>query len=112
MICCETTVHVGTIGFDLIVQFLDCAGGDVIDLLAAGITASAILLKDPDGLKTSHVAAFVTDGSDGKIHYTTVLGDLDVPGNWKLQGVVENAGPSKKLYSQLGSFTVRENLEP
>jgi len=112
MICCDTTVHVGTIGFDLIVQFLDCATLAPLDLLAAGITVSEILLRDPNGVKASHAASFLTDGTDGKIHYVTVAGDLDVPGPWRLQGKVADAGPSKTLYSEVGSFTVRENLEP
>lgn len=112
MICCDTTIHVGTIGFDLIVQFLDCATGGPIDLLAAGIAASEILLRDPAGLKVSKVAVFLTDGTDGKIHYVTVGGDLDVAGPWRLQGKVADAGPSKTLYTEVGSFTVRENLEP
>ena len=108
---CETIVHVGTLGFDIVVQFLNC-DGSVLDLLAENYSVLSLLLKSPSGVKTTKVASFVTDGSDGLIHYLTVAADLNEAGVWKLQGKVEDVGPSKTLYSEVGSFKVKENLEP
>ena len=34
------------------------------------------------------VATFTTNGTDGKIQYTTVSGDLNQKGNWTMQGHV------------------------
>ena len=34
----------------------------------------------------TRVAKFTTDGTDGVIEYTTVSGDLNVKGNWTMQG--------------------------
>lgn len=107
---CAPSLHVGDIGIDLIIEFqrlnptTNCF--EPLDLLAEGITTSEILLRDPDGNVDVKVAGFVTDGSDGRIQYTTVAGDLDEPGDWSLQGRVQDAGPTKLFHSEVQPFRV------
>jgi hypothetical protein len=60
---------------------------DVVDVSVA--ITKTIRFTKPSGVSEDQVAAFVTDGSDGKIHYITVSGDLDETGIWYYQGIVE-----------------------
>jgi len=71
-------------------------------------TIKNIILKSPSGVKTTHTASFLTDGSEGKIYYDTASGDIDEAGTWKLQGYVEIA--SGAYYTTIESFRVNCNL--
>ncbi len=53
-------------------------------------------------------ASFYTDGTDGKLTYTTGSGMLDTVGLWKLQGYVV-IGPSG-WKSDIHTFKVARNL--
>ena len=81
-------------------------GGVEKDISSA--TVMQIIFRDPDGVETTKTAVFTTDGSDGKIQYTTVSGDLDLAGKWVLQGYVET--PAGKWHSSWYPFLVNENL--
>lgn len=61
-------------------------GAFVVDLSSA--TTIELIFRDPDGTSVTQTATFTTDGSDGKIQYTTLAGDLDVVGLWSWQGHV------------------------
>ncbi len=58
-------------------------GGRRLDLSAA--TLKRIVLTKPDGNEVAMDAAFLTDGTDGGLVYTTVPGDIDLPGLWGVQ---------------------------
>lgn len=47
-----------------------------------------ISFQRPDGSSFQKAASFVSDGTDGKIKYTTIAADLNMQGAWTLQGVV------------------------
>ncbi len=98
-------IRVGDIGTKFQVTIKD--GASVVDISSA-ISTKQIILKKPDGTKLTNTATFSSDGEDGVMHYTTVDGDLDVAGVWKLQGkVVITAGTfSTDIYS----FKVHRNL--
>jgi len=49
-------------------------------------TGWAIILVKPDGTEVEKVAAFLTDGTDGIIAYTTISGDIDQLGLWSYRG--------------------------
>lgn len=72
-------IHKGNVGtvFRLTVTDHD---GDVIDISSAD--TKKIVFKKPNGQLSVKDAEFVTDGSDGKLQYTTVDGDLDYAGWW------------------------------
>jgi hypothetical protein len=64
--------------------------------------------QKPDGTIMIRPANYVTDGSDGKIKYTTNEMDLDQIGRWKYQIYIER-GPVIK-HSDVGKFRVYPNL--
>ena len=72
-------------------------------------TVKQIIFTDPNSVAHEQTAAFTTDGADGKIRYTTILNDLDVVGNWKLQGYIEM--PTGKWHSDISKFTVYPNID-
>ncbi len=51
-------------------------------------TTKQFLFKKPSGAILTKVAAFSSDGTDGKLKYLTISGDLDETGTWVLQGRV------------------------
>lgn len=74
----------------------------------SGATTKQLIFKKPSGDKLTKSASFYTDGTDGILTYTTVSGDLDEIGTWKLQGYVVLASGSWK--SDIHTFTVHRNL--
>jgi len=54
-------------------------------------TTLEMIFQAPDGTLKTRVAGFQTDGSDGIIEYTLVVGDLDQVGEWQLQVHLANA---------------------
>jgi hypothetical protein len=82
-------VQVGEWGFSIEFVFTD-KNGAPIDISAA--TSMLIIIRKPNGVKLTKTASFTTDGKDGKIKYTTVNGDFDIPSSdtalYKAQGIV------------------------
>lgn len=52
-------------------------------------TEKYLIFQKPSGQKISFPASFSTDGNDGKIGYTTKLGDINEVGTWLLQGQIK-----------------------
>lgn len=106
---CVAEVHVGDIGtvFRITLKDKQCDGTMVIlDVSAA--SKLDIIFRAPNGIKKTKSANFTTDGSDGKIEYISLDGDIDSAGEWKIQVYLEL--PSGKWSSDIGSFYVYENL--
>ena len=97
-------IHKNDIGTVLEVTIKD--GPLVVDISAA--TTKNILLKPPTGTLLTKAGVYVTDGTDGKIKYTTIDGDLSVVGVWQIQGHVVTAGGEWK--SDIMNFSVHDNL--
>lgn len=100
----RSEIHEGDIGTQLEVAFFD--GPSAVDISTA--TTKNILLKKPDGTLLTKAGTFVTDGSDGRIKYTTVSGDLNADGLWRIQGhVITSTGEWK---TSIDGFRVYPNL--
>ncbi len=99
------TIHVDDIGTVFEIELKDESGA-VMDVSAA--TVKQIVFKKPDKTLLTKTAEFSTDGSDGKIRYVAIAGDLDQPKGWSIQGKVTL--PSGSWSSEIGAFTVEKNL--
>lgn len=98
-------IHDNDIGTVITLTVRD--GGTVVDVSSATVTKN-ILLRSPTGTLSTNGASFTTNGTDGKIKYTTVTGDLDVVGTWDVQAhVVITAGTFR---SDIKKFEVHRNL--
>ena len=102
-------LHVGDIGTIVraTVNDTDSAGAASVFNVSGALTKQLVFRK-PDGIKLTKDAEFTTNGTDGKIQYTTLSGDLDTAGSWNLQAYIVT--PSGTWYSSVGSFKVYENL--
>jgi hypothetical protein len=78
-----------------------------LDISAA--TVKQLIFRKPGDTIVTKDAEFVTDGSDGKIDYTTVAGDLDQDGTWEIQAYIEMGGG--KWSSEIATFTVLPRIE-
>ena len=97
--------HNGDIGtvFELTIKDTDEA---VIDVSTAAV--KYIYFQDPTGTRMRKTATFTTDGTDGKIEYVTIAGDIDEVGTWQVQGYVETS--LGKFYTEKMSFQVLSTL--
>lgn len=98
-------IHIGDVGTLMRVTIYD-QDNAAIDL--SGVIVKKILLRKPNGQVVEKTALFNTNGTDGKLKYTTLTGDIDVAGAWKLQGYIE--GTTTKWHSDIVEFTVDGNL--
>ena len=98
-------VHVGDIGTRFTLTITENGAAKNISTASEKV----ISFKPPGGGATKEKAAtFVTDGSDGKIYYDSVAGDLDVQGTWQIQGRI--VLPSGTWHTELGNIAVAPNL--
>ncbi len=67
-----------------------------------------MVFRRPDGTSITKTAVFLTDGTDGKMKCTTVIGDINQIGRWQVQGVVTNS--NGVFYSDISKFKVSGNL--
>lgn len=99
-------VQKGDIGTAFIATIKD--GGSIVDI--SGATVKKIIFEKPSGESVSKNADFYTDGTDGKIEWTTTLiTDLNEVGVWKRQGYVEL--PEGKWHTDVSIFTVADNID-
>lgn len=100
----QEEIHVGDIGtvFELTIQDDNSA----IDV--SGATTKNIVFKKADGTTVTQAASFTSDGTDGKIRYAVVADDLDVAGEWSIQGHI--VIPAGTWYTDIGFFTLHDNL--
>lgn len=97
-------IHEGDIGTKLLITVTD--DGEVVDISSA--TAKDIFIKKPDGTILSRSGTLETDGTDGKMYYITIAGDLDKAGNYKIQGRVTLT--TGTFYTSTATFKVHCNL--
>lgn len=98
-------IHLNDIGtvFQATVKDQDSA---VVDI--SGATTKQIIFELPDGTNLEKDASLTTDGTDGKMEYATILGDLSEAGLWKSQGYVVLA--TGEWRSDIQRFEVMPNL--
>lgn len=100
-------IHVGdTVTFVLTVT--DVVTSAIIPI--TGFTTLEMTFTRPDDAGTTFVvnASLLTDGSDGKMEYTTLTTDLNMPGRWQVQGFV--VVPSGQWHTSTTVFKVFKNL--
>jgi len=97
-------IHLNDIGTRFEVTILN--EGAAYDI--SGASTKQILFKKSNGNTFAKDADFVTDGTDGKIDYFSVDGDLDLVGVWCIQAkVIIGAGTWK---SDIEEFEVFKNI--
>lgn len=97
-------IHQGDIGTKLLITVKD--GSSPVDISTA--SSLSIIIKRPDGTKLHRSGTLETDGTDGKMYYIVVAGDLNAAGLYKIQAhVVLQAGSH---YSSTAGFKVHCNI--
>lgn len=102
--------HVNDIGtiFRVTVNDTTSTGGSTVADISDATTIT-FTFKRPDGTTFSKSGSFTSDGSDGKVQYTTVDGDLDSAGTWSLQVLIVTSGGLTHNTS-VATFRVFENI--
>jgi len=108
MACSEEELHYNDIGTVILTTINDCVSGVSSPLDVSSAISVSLVLKSPSGISNTKTASFNTNGSDGKIKYTTVDGDLNEVGTWRMQAVVNF--PTSSFRSNVKTFRVYENL--
>lgn len=77
------SLQVGEIGFELVLE----TGRDLTDALAV-----FVLARKSNRVSLEWTAAIVPPATEGRISYTTLSGDIDIPGFWRFQAKIETVG--------------------
>jgi hypothetical protein len=103
-------IHVGDIGTLFVVYIVedDPDSDGFLPVNVATATTKEIHYWKPSGATLSKAASLLTDGSEGGLTYTSVDGDIDEAGVWKIQGFVEFV--NGEWHSEVQEFRVRANL--
>lgn len=97
-------IHLNDIGTRFEVTISD--EGNIVDISTA--TTKEIIFGKPDSNILTKAASFVTDGTDGKIEYFSITGDLSVIGIWSIQSnLVLGSGTWR---SEIKEFEVLRNI--
>lgn len=100
-------VHLGNIGTMFLVTMKDQDGTVITDLNL--LDEIDFIFQKPDESTVTKSGSLYTDGSDGKLYYTTRINDLDQEGIWILQvKVIYNNG--NVYHSDKERFRVFNNL--
>jgi hypothetical protein len=97
-------VQVGTIG--LMIELGVKEAYNYLNLSTASI--KNIIIKKPSGMYLTVSGSYTTNGTDGKIYYTTREGDLSEAGVYKVQGQI--AIGTFSGYTTATQFTVVANI--
>jgi hypothetical protein len=98
-------IRVGDIGtvFECTVRDQD---GKVVDISSA--STKQMIFKTASGKTLTKTASLSSSGTDGKMKYVTIAGDLDKAGGWIVQGKVTLPGGTWK--TDWSKFDVYGNL--
>lgn len=102
----EGTPFVNDIGTAVRLTIKNRETAAVIDL--SSLVAATFTFERPSGSTFDRTATLYTDGTDGKLQYLTVDGDLDVAGRWRVQANYELA--SGQWSAEPETFTVKARL--
>lgn len=97
-------IHVNDIGTKFLVTIKD--DGSIVDVSNASVIL--VKIRKPDDVVLAQNGILDSDGTDGKIYYTTQAGDLDQAGTYKLQVTVHL--PAGTYYTDIYTFKVHCNL--
>jgi hypothetical protein len=96
----------GAIGVKIDVTVLE--DDAAVDLSSA--STKNYIIEKPDGTIVTWAAGFVTTGTNGQLRYTTLSGDLNQAGRYKLQVDLVFSG-SYDGPTDIGAFVVEENIQ-
>lgn len=82
-------IYVGDVGTTLELTVKNAAG-TVQDISTA--STKQIIITSPSGVTLTKTASFTTNGTDGKIKYVTISGDISAPGEWTMRGHLAGSG--------------------
>lgn len=99
-------LRVGNVGSLIRLTIVDQDGAPV-DVSSATLV---LYLRSPKARLLTKTPSLTSGGTDGRIQYATLAGDLDVPGNWQAQAKVTISGST--WFSTLTSLPVSANLAP
>lgn len=102
----SNNIHLGDIGTIFKVRILDDSTSSPIDISSS--IEKVIKFKKSNGVILERNAVFTTDGSDGYMEYSTIAGDLNVSGNWTIQGFVKSS--TFENNSEIGVFEIKPNI--
>ncbi len=109
---CTSPIFVDDEGTIFRITIQECINDVLTPVDVSTQTALSFIFKKPDGVTLLTIAAppvvFTTDGTDGKVEYTTVTGDIDVAGVWCLQAEVTL--PGGKYRTSIIKFDVEDKL--
>lgn len=105
MACNVDEVHLNDVGTIFRMTLVD-SDGAAIDL--SSTTQKQLIFKKPSGATLTKTAVFYTDGTDGKIQYTSQAGDLNELGEWQWQAYIVN--PVGSWRSNIDKFRVYGNV--
>jgi len=97
-------IHVNDVGTKFLATIKD--NDVVVDVSSA--TSITMIFKKPDDEIMQKTGTLESDGTDGKVYYSTIVGDLDEAGLYKLQAKVVLA--TGTYYTDIYSFKVHCNL--
>jgi hypothetical protein len=97
-------IHVGDEGTQFRITVKE--SGVALDISTA--SDMVINIRKPSNTLLSVAGDFLTDGTDGVLTYTTVAGDLDEVGTYKIEAVVSIDGGV--FTSSSASFKVHHNV--
>ena len=105
----KNEIRINDIGTKFLITVKD--GDSVVDISGTGsdVNNKRLIFKKPSTTSIlDKPASFDSDGTNGKLYYTTVSGDLDEDGIWKLQAKVIIG--SQTFHSDIHTFKVHRNL--
>lgn len=102
----DTIIHNGDVG--TIIRLTITEDDDTTAVDVSGATVKTFYFLKPTGTKINKTVVFDSDGTDGKLKYTTIAGDIDTVGRWQVQAYVEIG--TAKYYSTKATFSVQSNL--
>jgi hypothetical protein len=97
-------IHVDDVGTRFLITVKENGSG--VDISSA--EALSIYIRKPDDTLVARSGTLNTDGTDGKMYYDTVSGDLNAAGHYKLQGRVSLS--SSTYYTTIYNFQVHCNV--
>ncbi len=97
-------IHVNDVGTRFLITVKD--DGTVVNV--SGVSSISLIFKKPSDTVIYRSGLLYTNGTDGKVYYDAVAGDLDEAGYYKLQGRVSFT--SGVYYTDIHTFQVHCNI--
>lgn len=98
-------IHYGDVGVNFNITVMN----DSVPLNVSNANNIYIIFQKPNNDDLIKNASLVTDGTDGKIKYTTVANDLNEIGTWQIQAKVDFG--NSVFYTNIQKFKVYRNLD-